>query len=84
MMSGRSSLIAAPLRWVKPSSWPRSISSATRWTTSKTVWEEVSGGLDIIAKISNTEMPSRAYVGRFNFKGVGDQGKRVGENFVRR
>ncbi len=44
---------------------------------SKTVWEEVSGGLDI-AKIGNTEMPSRAYVGRFNFKGV-DQGKRVGE-----
>ncbi len=29
-------------------------------------------------KIGNTEMPSRAYVGRFNFKGV-DQGKRVGE-----
>ena len=44
---------------------------------SKTVWEEVSGGLDIM-KIGNTEMPSRAYVGRFNFKGV-DQGKRVGE-----
>ncbi len=43
---------------------------------SKTVWEEVSGGLDIM-KIGNTEMPSRAYVGRFNFKGV-DQGKRVG------
>ena len=44
---------------------------------SKTVWEEVSGGLDIM-KIGNTEMPSRAYVGRFNFKGV-DQDKRVGE-----
>lgn len=44
---------------------------------SKTVWEEVSGGLDIM-RIGNTEMPSRAYVGRFNFKGV-DQGKRVGE-----
>ncbi len=29
-------------------------------------------------KIGNTEMPSRAYVGRFNFKGV-DRGKRVGE-----
>ncbi|RTF22938.1 energy-dependent translational throttle protein EttA [Serratia marcescens] len=44
---------------------------------SKTVWEEVSGGQDIM-RIGNTEMPSRAYVGRFNFKGV-DQGKRVGE-----
>ena len=44
---------------------------------SKTVWEEVSGGQDIM-KIGNFEMPSRAYVGRFNFKGT-DQGKRVGE-----
>ncbi len=44
---------------------------------SKTVWEEVSGGQDIM-KIGNFELPSRAYVGRFNFKGV-DQGKRVGE-----
>ncbi|VEJ10159.1 energy-dependent translational throttle protein EttA [Actinobacillus delphinicola] len=44
---------------------------------SKTVWEEVSGGLDIM-KIGNFEIPSRAYVGRFNFKGV-DQQKCVGE-----
>ncbi|OOF69529.1 energy-dependent translational throttle protein EttA [Rodentibacter caecimuris] len=44
---------------------------------SKTVWEEVSGGLDIM-RIGNFEIPSRAYVGRFNFKGV-DQQKRVGE-----
>lgn len=43
----------------------------------KTVWEEVSGGQDIM-RIGNFEMPSRAYVGRFNFKGT-DQGKRVGE-----
>ena len=39
----------------------------------KTVWEEVSGGLDIM-KIGNTGCQARAYVGRFNFKGV-DQGK---------
>ena len=44
---------------------------------SKTVLEEVSGGLDIM-RIGNFELPSRAYVGRFNFKGT-DQGKRVGE-----
>ncbi|MGL9750768.1 MAG: energy-dependent translational throttle protein EttA [Symbiopectobacterium sp.] len=44
---------------------------------SKTVWEEVSGGLDIMC-IGTTEMPSHAYVGRFNFKGT-DQGKRVGK-----
>lgn len=43
----------------------------------KTVWEEVSGGQDIM-RIGNFEIPSRAYVGRFNFKGV-DQGKRVRE-----
>jgi sulfate-transporting ATPase len=43
----------------------------------KTVWEEVSGGLDIM-KVGEYEMPSRAYIGRFNFKGS-DQQKRVGE-----
>ena len=44
---------------------------------SKTVWEEVSHGQDIL-RIGNFEIPSRAYVGRFNFQGV-DQQKRVGE-----
>ena len=43
----------------------------------KTVWEEVSDGLDII-EVGKYKMPSRAYVGRFNFKGQ-DQGKRVGD-----
>jgi sulfate-transporting ATPase len=43
----------------------------------KTVWEEVSDGLDII-QIGKYEIPSRAYLGRFNFKG-NDQQKRVGE-----
>ncbi|MFC2544401.1 MAG: energy-dependent translational throttle protein EttA [Aggregatibacter sp.] len=43
----------------------------------KTVWEEVSNGQDILT-IGNFEIPSRAYGGRFNFKGV-DQQKRVGE-----
>ena len=42
-----------------------------------TVWEELSDGNDII-KIGNYETPSRAYVGRFNFKGT-DQQKRVGD-----
>jgi len=41
----------------------------------KTVWEEISDGLDIL-KIGNYEIPSRAYIGRFNFKGS-DQQKRV-------
>ncbi|MBI5781078.1 MAG: energy-dependent translational throttle protein EttA [Rhodocyclales bacterium] len=38
----------------------------------KTVWEEVSGGLDIL-KVGAFEMPSRAYLGRFNFKGADQQ-----------
>ena len=42
----------------------------------KTVWEEISGGLDIM-KVGNREINSRAYVGSFNFKG-GDQQKKVG------
>jgi len=42
----------------------------------KTVWEDISGGLDII-NVGKFQMPSRAYCGRFNFNG-GDQQKKVG------
>jgi sulfate-transporting ATPase len=42
----------------------------------KTVWEDVSGGLDNIV-VGQFVMPSRAYLGRFNFKG-NDQQKQVG------
>ncbi|MBZ0230118.1 MAG: ATP-binding cassette domain-containing protein, partial [Bauldia sp.] len=42
----------------------------------KTVWEEISGGNDII-RLGKREMNSRAYVGAFNFKG-GDQQQKVG------
>jgi sulfate-transporting ATPase len=42
----------------------------------KTVWEDVSGGLDNIT-VGKFVMPSRAYIGRFNFKG-NDQQKQVG------
>ena len=38
----------------------------------KTVWQEISGGLDVI-KVGNYETPSRGYVGRFNFKGTQQQ-----------
>ena len=38
----------------------------------KTVWQEISGGLDMI-KVGNYETPSRGYVGRFNFKGTQQQ-----------
>jgi sulfate-transporting ATPase len=43
----------------------------------QSVWEAISGGADIIT-IGNYEVPSRAYAGRFNFKGS-DQQKRVGD-----
>jgi energy-dependent translational throttle protein EttA len=38
----------------------------------KTVWQEISGGLDMI-KVGNYETPSRGYVGRFNFRGSQQQ-----------
>ncbi|RAC62968.1 energy-dependent translational throttle protein EttA [Burkholderia multivorans] len=43
---------------------------------SKTVFEEISGGADVLT-VGKYETPSRAYIGRFNFKG-GDQQKIVG------
>ncbi|HUA07691.1 MAG TPA: energy-dependent translational throttle protein EttA [Candidatus Acidoferrales bacterium] len=44
---------------------------------SKTAWEDVSGGLDLL-QVGRFEMNSRAYLGRFNFKGA-DQQKNVGQ-----
>jgi ATP-binding cassette ChvD family protein len=43
----------------------------------KTVWEEISDGLDVV-ELGKRTMQSRAYVGQFNFKG-GDQQKKVGQ-----
>jgi len=43
----------------------------------KNVWEEISGGAEVI-QLGKREIPSRAYVGAFNFKG-GDQQKPVGK-----
>ena len=43
----------------------------------KTVWEEISGGADII-ELGERKMPSRAYCGAFNFKGP-DQQKKLGQ-----
>ncbi|HEX5340413.1 MAG TPA: energy-dependent translational throttle protein EttA [Gammaproteobacteria bacterium] len=44
---------------------------------SKSVWEEISNGQDILV-VGNYQTPSRAYVGRFNFKGS-DQQKQIGQ-----
>ena len=54
-----------------------STSRAIRSMADKTVWEDVSGGLDIM-NVGRFEMQSRAYIGRFNFKGQ-DQQKLVGQ-----
>jgi ATPase subunit of ABC transporter with duplicated ATPase domains len=43
----------------------------------KTVWEEISGGEDLM-RVGDYQTQSRAYIGRFNIKGS-DQQKRVGE-----
>ena len=43
---------------------------------SNTIWEEISGGQDLI-QVGNYETPSRAYVGRFNFRGS-EQQKKIG------
>ena len=43
----------------------------------KTVWQEISNGLDML-KVGNYETPSRAYVGRFNFRGSQQQ-QAIGE-----
>lgn len=43
----------------------------------KTVWEEISDGLDMVT-VGTYQTPSRAYCGRFNFKGP-DQQKRIGD-----
>ncbi len=42
----------------------------------KTIWEEISGGQDVIT-VGRYETPSRAYVGHFNFRG-GEQQKKIG------
>jgi ATP-binding cassette ChvD family protein len=52
------------------------VEQARELDAKKTVWEEVSGGEDTI-KVGTREIPSRAYVGSFGFKGA-DQQKRVG------
>jgi energy-dependent translational throttle protein EttA len=46
-------------------------------SSAKTVWEDISGGLDIL-QVGKFQMPSRAYLARFNFRGA-DQQKPVGQ-----
>jgi ATP-binding cassette ChvD family protein len=50
--------------------------SRDKLDNTKTVWEEISNGQDIL-RVGNYETPSRGYVGRFNFRGA-DQQKQIG------
>ena len=67
---------AAPSRSVSRCISAMSISRATRLEGKKTVWEEISGGLDQLM-LGKREVNSRAYCAAFNFKGA-DQQKKVG------
>ena len=60
----------------KRSSSPMSIRAAMCWIANKTVWEEISDGLDNV-QLGSRQVNSRAYVARFNFSGS-DQQKKVG------
>ena len=63
-------------RSARPSSCPTWTRAAAASTPTKSLWEVVSDGLDYI-KVGAVEMPSRAYVGAFGFKGP-DQQKAAG------
>ena len=84
--AGKSTLFRMIAGQQKPDSGEVKIGSTVRMTfvdqhrddlaNEKTVWEDVSGGLDIL-NVGRFQMASRAYCGRFNFNGA-DQQKRVG------
>ena len=73
----RRSPTAGDLRSARRSSSPTSTSRATRSTRDKTVWEEVSGGQDVI-RLGGREVQLARLRRSFNFKG-GDQQKPVGQ-----
>ena len=64
-------------RSARRSSWPTSTRAATTLDADKTVYEEITGGVDDLV-VGGREMHGRAYVASFNFKGS-DQQKPVGE-----
>jgi ATPase subunit of ABC transporter with duplicated ATPase domains len=57
--------------------WCHCLRGSSDLDPEKSVWEEISGGHDIL-KVGNRDVPSRAYVGRFNFAGSDPQ-KKVSE-----
>jgi len=77
LMTGQEQLDAGTLRIGDTVQFAYVDQSRDHLDPKKSVWEEISGGHDIIA-VDRYEVPSRAYVGRFNFKGS-EQQKRVGD-----
>jgi sulfate-transporting ATPase len=71
MIKARKSPIAAKSSSAPPSRSPPSNQTREGLDDSKTVFEAIADGADILT-VGKFEMPSRAYIGRFNFKG-GDQ-----------
>jgi sulfate-transporting ATPase len=76
MIAGREQPDAGTVRLGKTVKLAYVDQSRDALSADKTVWEDISGGLDIIT-VGKFQMPSRAYCGRFNFNG-GDQQKKVG------
>ncbi|WP_296869362.1 energy-dependent translational throttle protein EttA [Tibeticola sp.] len=76
MIAGREQPAAGIVRLGKTVKLAYVDQSRDALSADKTVWEDISGGLDIIT-VGKFQMPSRAYCGRFNFNG-GDQQKKVG------
>jgi ATP-binding cassette ChvD family protein len=76
MLTGQEEPDAGTLTWGETVQLSYVDQSRDALDPQKTVWEEISDGLDVI-KLGDAEMNSRAYCGAFNFKG-GDQQKKVG------
>ncbi len=76
MLTGQEEPDAGTLTWGETVQLSYVDQSRDALDPQKTVWEEISDGLDVI-RLGDAEMNSRAYCGAFNFKG-GDQQKKVG------
>jgi ATP-binding cassette ChvD family protein len=74
MLTGQEQPDAGTITWGETVSLSYVDQSRDSLDPSKTVWEEISGGVDVI-KLGEAEVNSRAYCGAFNFKGTDQQKK---------
>ena len=77
MIAGEEKPDSGEIRWGETVDLGYVNQSRDELNPDKTVWEEISDGLDMI-EIGKQTIPSRAYVGQFNFKGS-DQQKKIGQ-----